>query len=36
MVMDKDQAVRENRLGLLQKISGMASGVADMSKLEGF
>ena len=36
LVMDKDQAVRENRLGLLQKISGMAQGVADLSKLEGF
>ncbi|MBI4739477.1 hypothetical protein HY772_08115 [Candidatus Woesearchaeota archaeon] len=36
MVMDKDQAVRENRLGLLQKISAMANGVADLSKLEGF
>ncbi len=36
MVMDKDQAVRENRLGLLQKISAMANGAVDMSKLEGF
>ncbi len=36
LVMDKDQTVRENRLGLLQKISAMANGVVDMSRLEGF
>ena len=36
MVMDEDARVRENRLGLLQKIAAMASGVADLSKLEGF
>jgi glycyl-tRNA synthetase len=36
LVMDEDAKVRENRLGLLQKIAGMAKGVADMSKLEGF
>jgi len=36
LVMDQDQTLRENRLGVLQKISGMASGVADLSKLEGF
>ncbi|MBI5291892.1 MAG: glycine--tRNA ligase subunit beta [Chloroflexi bacterium] len=36
MVMDEDARVRENRLGLLQKIAAMANGVADLSKLEGF
>ncbi|MEK7786608.1 MAG: glycine--tRNA ligase subunit beta, partial [Chloroflexota bacterium] len=36
LVMDEDAKVRENRLGLLQKIAGMAKGVADFSKLEGF
>ncbi|MBM4425010.1 MAG: glycine--tRNA ligase subunit beta [Chloroflexi bacterium] len=36
LVMDEDQRVRENRLGLLQRIAAMAKGVADMSKLEGF
>ncbi len=36
LVMDEDQRLRENRLGLLQKIAGMARGVADLSKLEGF
>jgi glycyl-tRNA synthetase len=36
LVMDENQRRRENRLGLLQKIAGMARGVADLSKLEGF
>jgi glycyl-tRNA synthetase len=36
LVMDKDQAVRENRLALLQSIAGLAKGKADFSKLEGF
>jgi|SaaInlStandDraft_4_1057021.scaffolds.fasta_scaffold00806_14 glycyl-tRNA synthetase len=36
MVMDEDQTLRENRLGLLQKISALVAGVADLSKLEGF
>ena len=36
LVMDEDQAVRENRLGLLQSIAALTSGVADLSKLEGF
>lgn len=36
MVMDENLKVRENRLGLLQKIASMSKGVADLSKLEGF
>jgi len=36
LVMAEDQSVRENRLGLLQKIAGMTKGLADFSKLEGF
>ena len=36
LVMADDQAVRENRLGLLQKIAALSSGVADLSRLEGF
>ena len=36
LVMVEDQAVRENRLGLLQTIGAMAKGLADLSKLEGF
>jgi glycyl-tRNA synthetase len=36
LVMDKDQKVRENRLGLLQEIAKLAGGKADFSKLEGF
>jgi glycyl-tRNA synthetase len=36
LVMADDKQVRENRLGLLQRIAGLANGVADMSRLEGF
>ncbi len=36
LVMDEDQAVRENRLGLLQAVSNLASGIVDLSHLEGF
>jgi glycyl-tRNA synthetase len=36
LVMTEDQVLRENRLGLLQRISALANGVADMSRLEGF
>jgi glycyl-tRNA synthetase len=36
LVMAEDSAVKQNRLGLLQRIAALAGGVADMSKLEGF
>ncbi|MCZ2126772.1 MAG: glycine--tRNA ligase subunit beta [Anaerolineales bacterium] len=36
MVMAEDQKLRENRLGLLQKIVSRSKGVADFSKLDGF
>ncbi len=36
LVMADDRALRENRLGLLQRISALSSGVADLGKLEGF
>ncbi|MFN3491483.1 MAG: DALR anticodon-binding domain-containing protein, partial [Anaerolineales bacterium] len=36
MVMAEDKKVRENRLGLLQKIASLSNGIADLSKLEGF
>lgn len=36
LVMVDDAALRENRLGLLQRIAALADGVVDMSKLEGF
>jgi len=36
LVMVEDETVRNNRLGLLQRIAALAEGVADMSKLEGF
>jgi glycyl-tRNA synthetase beta subunit len=36
LVMAEDKAVKENRLGLLQRIAALSSGVADLSKLEGF
>ncbi|HOT91830.1 MAG TPA: glycine--tRNA ligase subunit beta [Anaerolineae bacterium] len=36
LVMDKDAALREARLALLQRIVGLADGIVDLSKLEGF
>jgi glycyl-tRNA synthetase len=36
LVMAEDTNIKENRLGLLQKIAALANGVADFSKLEGF
>jgi glycyl-tRNA synthetase len=36
LVMDKKKSLRENRLGLLQRIAALTQGVADLSKLEGF
>jgi len=36
LIMDDDAAVRENRLALLQRVAGLARGVADLSMLEGF
>jgi len=36
LVMAEDEAVRQNRLALLQRIAALAEGVADMSRLEGF
>jgi glycyl-tRNA synthetase len=36
LVMVEDDEIRRNRLALLQRISHLADGVADMSKLEGF
>ncbi|HTP01695.1 MAG TPA: glycine--tRNA ligase subunit beta [Anaerolineales bacterium] len=36
LVMAEEQAVRENRLALLQRIAALPHGVADFSKLEGF
>lgn len=36
LVMAEDEKVRQNRLGLLQRIAALAKGVADLSKLEGF
>jgi glycyl-tRNA synthetase len=36
LVMSEDKTVRENRLGLVQKIAKLADGIADLSKLEGF
>ena len=35
LIMDEDAAVRENRLALLQRVAGLAAGVADLSPLEG-
>jgi glycyl-tRNA synthetase len=36
LVMDKDTIIKENRLAILQKISAMSKGLADLSLLEGF
>ncbi len=36
LVMVEDQALRESRLGILQRIAGLLKPYADLSKLEGF
>jgi glycyl-tRNA synthetase beta subunit len=36
LVMDDDESVRHNRLALLQSVTALASGIADLSHLEGF
>ena len=36
LVMDEDQALRKNRLALVGQIAGLAEGIADLSRLEGF
>jgi glycyl-tRNA synthetase len=36
LVMVDDEKLRQNRLGLLQRIAALAHGVVDMSRLEGF
>jgi glycyl-tRNA synthetase len=36
LVMDEDQTLRENRLGLLQRVVQLPSGVVDLTRLEGF
>jgi glycyl-tRNA synthetase len=36
LVMDEDPDIRQNRLALLQKITGLTQGIADLSHLEGF
>jgi glycyl-tRNA synthetase len=36
LVMDEDQALQANRLGLLQKIADLPAGILDLSRLQGF
>jgi glycyl-tRNA synthetase len=36
LVMDENEAIKENRIALLQKVSGLTEGLADFSRLEGF
>jgi glycyl-tRNA synthetase len=36
LVMHEDQALRENRLGLLQDIWDLSQGIVDVTRLEGF
>ena len=36
LVMDEDPVLRENRLALVGQVAGLAEGIADLSKAEGF
>ena len=36
LVMDQDQAVRNNRLALMQAIRSLADGIVDLTVMEGF
>jgi glycyl-tRNA synthetase len=36
LVMAEDRKVKENRLGLLQRIASLSDGAADLGRLEGF
>jgi glycyl-tRNA synthetase len=36
LVMAEDRTLRENRLGILQRVAALADGVAELSRLEGF
>jgi len=36
LVMAEEDAVRESRLALLQHVAGLADGIVDLSRLEGF
>jgi len=36
LVMDPNEKLRENRLALLQRIAGLADGIVDLSRMEGF
>jgi glycyl-tRNA synthetase beta subunit len=36
LVMAEDSAVRQARLGLVQRVAALANGVADLSQLQGF
>ncbi len=36
LVMDEDEALRNNRLALLQYVAALADGIVDMSRLQGF
>lgn len=36
LVMDDDEAIRQNRLALVQRVVALADGLADLSYLEGF
>jgi glycyl-tRNA synthetase len=36
LVMAEDEQVKQNRLALVGTIAGLSTGIADLSKLEGF
>jgi glycyl-tRNA synthetase beta subunit len=36
LVMAEDEALRENRLALLQHIAALTEGIVDLTRVEGF
>jgi glycyl-tRNA synthetase len=36
LVMAEDEKARQNRLALVGQVAGLSTGLADLSKLEGF
>jgi glycyl-tRNA synthetase len=36
LVMAEDEKIRQNRLALVGQVAGLAAGIVDLSKLEGF
>ena len=36
LVIAEDEAIKQNRLALVGEIANLSTGIADLSKLEGF